>query len=267
MIGSILIKLKPQGEIKIIGKGGETLYSLFLNILNRENKNLAKEIHDLKSEKPVTVSPFLKGTKFSNGYSVLSPNESVSFRITYLKEELLEPIIKGFISLSARNEPIKLSNGKILIEKVDMQKATHAGFTSFQEILSKAKNEETIVLEFCSPTSFRSQGEQKLFPLPELVFSSLLKKWDAFSGKKLLSEIAEIEKEFGKIRVTRFRLKTELLNFSKYKIIGFIGKVVYELPETIDKEIKKIINALADFAFYSGVGYKTTMGMGQARRV
>ncbi|MFQ6084514.1 MAG: CRISPR system precrRNA processing endoribonuclease RAMP protein Cas6 [Candidatus Aminicenantia bacterium] len=26
------------------------------------------------------------------------------------------------------------------------------------------------------------------------------------------------------------------------------------------------MNALADFVFYSGVGYKTTMGLGQVRR-
>jgi CRISPR-associated endoribonuclease Cas6 len=264
MIGSLLIRLKFQEKIKIPGNGGENLYSLFLNILNKENKNLAKEIHDLKSEKPITVSPFLKGAKFSNGYSFISPEEHVTFRITYLKEELLEPIIKGFISLSAKREPMELGNGKILIEKVDMQKSPQANFTSFEEILSKAKDDKTIALEFSSPTSFRSRGEQKLFPLPELVFSSLLKKWNAFSEIKIPQEI---EKEFKKIRVTRFRLKTELVNFSKYKIIGFIGKVIYELPETINKENKKIINALSDFAFYSGIGYKTTMGLGQTRRV
>ncbi|MFQ6082336.1 MAG: CRISPR system precrRNA processing endoribonuclease RAMP protein Cas6 [Candidatus Aminicenantia bacterium] len=27
------------------------------------------------------------------------------------------------------------------------------------------------------------------------------------------------------------------------------------------------MNALSDFVFYSGVGYKTTMGLGQVRRV
>ena len=93
--------------------------------------------------------------------------------------------------------------------------------------------------------------EMKYYTATKLAIDELLKKH---------------EKEFEKIRVTRFRLKTELVNFSKYKIIGFVGKVVYELPETIDKEIKNTINALADFAFYSGVGYKTTMGMGQVRR-
>lgn len=263
MIGSVLIKLKSEEEIRILGNGGESLYSLLLNILNRENKNLAKEIHDSKSEKPITVSPFLKGAKFSSGYSFISPKRPFTFRMTYLKEKLLEPIIKGFISLSAKNEPLKLGNGKILIEKVDIQKSSQADFTSFEEILSRVKDDKTIALEFCSPTSFRSRGEQKLFPLPELVFSSLLKKWNTFSEIKIPQEI---EKEFEKIRVTRFRLKTELVNFSEYKIIGFIGKVVYELPETIDKETKKTINALSDFAFYSGVGYKTTIGMGQARR-
>ena len=264
MIGSILIYLHPQEDIKIIGKGGETLYSFFLNVLNRENKNLAKEIHDSKKEKPLTISPFLKGAKSSNEYSILSPNKSVSFRITYLKEELLELIIKGFISISAKNESVKLSNGKVIIEKVEMQKGMEANFSSFQELLSQAQNDKTITLKFSSPTSFRSGGEQSLFPRPELVFSSLLKKWNGFSEIKLTPEIV---KEFEKIRVNRYTLKTELVNFSKNKIIGFMGKITYELPETFNKKFRKIINTLADFSLYSGVGYKTTMGMGQTRRM
>jgi len=265
MIGSILIKFKPQTEIVCKSRGEECIYKLFLNVIDREDKKLAEEIRNLKEEIPITLSPFLKGVKFSKGQTHLFPKEKeyVTFRITYLKEEVLEPILKGFASLSEEKRPVDLGNGRVLIEKVDIQKAIHANFTSFKEILLNAKEENTIILEFCSPTFFEIKGENKLFPLPELVFSSLLKKWNAFSETKIPKEI---EKEFEKIRVTRFRLKTELVNFSKYKIIGFVGKVVYELPETIDKEIKNTINALADFAFYSGVGYKTTMGMGQVRR-
>ena len=31
-------------------------------------------------------------------------------------------------------------------------------------------------------------------------------------------------------------------------------------------EMLRLVNLLADFAFYCGTGYKTTMGMGQTRR-
>jgi len=264
MIGSILIKLKPQGEIKVRGNSGEDLYSLFLNVLTKNDKDLAEGINDSEKEKPLTISPLLKGAKSSQGYTLLFPNQSTSFRITYLKEELSKLIIKGFLFLSDRKEPLKFSNGEILIERVDWQQGNKANFTSFEEIFSSAQDERKVTLEFCSPTSLRSEEEENPFPLPEPVFSSLFKKWKAFSDVKIP---ALIEKEFRKIRAPRFRLKTEHVNFSDSRATGFMGKVYYELPETMSKEIQKGINALADFAFYSGVGYKTFLGMGQTRRV
>ncbi|MBM4027556.1 MAG: CRISPR system precrRNA processing endoribonuclease RAMP protein Cas6, partial [Planctomycetes bacterium] len=47
---------------------------------------------------------------------------------------------------------------------------------------------------------------------------------------------------------------------------GGYGDVTFEALDTTSPYVRTL-NLLADFAFYSGVGTKTTMGMGQARRV
>jgi CRISPR-associated endoribonuclease Cas6 len=46
-------------------------------------------------------------------------------------------------------------------------------------------------------------------------------------------------------------------------VIGFKGRVTYTYPRQIDAPTRQALNALADFGFFAGVGYKTTMGMGQ----
>ena len=38
------------------------------------------------------------------------------------------------------------------------------------------------------------------------------------------------------------------------------------VPGPLEEERLREVNLLADFAFYCGTGYKTTMGMGQTRR-
>lgn len=262
MIGSVLIKLRAQGEIKVPGNGGEALYRLIQGIISKNNKILSNEIQDSKKEKPLTVSPFLKGIRSSQGYSILFPNKAAPFRITYLQEEILEPIIKEF--LSAREKSFKFSDGDILVERVDWQQGKEAAYTSFEEIYSRTQDERQIILEFCSPTSLQNEDGQNLFPLPEQVFASLQKKWNAFSEIEIP---AEVQEEFEKIKVIQFRLKTELVNLSKLRIMGFRGKVAYEIPEKMSREHRRAINALADFTFYSGVGRKTYLGLGQARRV
>lgn len=103
-----------------------------------------------------------------------------------------------------------------------------------------------------------------LFPEPRLVFSSLLRHWNTFSDVKLSEEYQEL---LPSIKVSSYSLRTELIHFSKYKMLGFKGKTEYRLPERCPSDFYKAMNALADFAFYAGVGAKTTMGMGQTRRI
>jgi CRISPR-associated endoribonuclease Cas6 len=263
LIGSVLIKFQTQSEIEVLGSGEEGLQDLVLAVLQESDKNLAKEIQDSQGEVPLTVSPFLKGAKTSRGFSFLYPYRTTSFRITYLKEKIFESLIKGLLFFLNKNKALKFSGGEILLERVDWQQGKKASFTSFEEISSQARDDRRIILEFCSPTTFKNE-EEPLFPLPEQVFSSLLKKWNAFSEVKIFSRIQE---EFKKIRVIQHRLKTEIVPFSENKIIGFMGKTTYELPVTIDEKTREAVNALADLAFYSGIGDKTDRGMGQARRL
>ncbi len=144
-----------------------------------------------------------------------------------------------------------------------MQKATPAHFISFEQLLEEAQPEFRITLEFCSPASFGKATGELIFPLPRLVFSSLRKKWNTFSKTKIPSDI---KKEFENMRIQRFNLKTASTYLRKEEILGFIGTAVYQLPPSTEKEKRRMINALANFAFYAGIGTKTEKGMGQTRR-
>jgi CRISPR-associated endoribonuclease Cas6 len=57
-----------------------------------------------------------------------------------------------------------------------------------------------------------------------------------------------------------------MLRFRRSPQVGFVGQVTYGLMAE-NEAARCQLNALADFAFYAGVGIKTTMGMGQTRRV
>jgi len=126
-------------------------------------------------------------------------------------------------------------------------------------LLLRARNRTNFSFGFRSPTSFRSQGQQLLFPTPDLFFGSLMQRWNAFARKKVTREIAE---DFRKILVTRYSLETQEVSFSDYKIIGFTGEVCYRIPPGTDPVVKKVVNALARLAPFAGVGYKTPMGLG-----
>ena len=130
--------------------------------------------------------------------------------------------------------------------------------TNYDHLL-RPRTRTQFTFRFKSPTSFRSQGQQLLFPTPELLFGSLMQKWNAFAKRKITREIA---KDFRKILVTRYDLETQEVSFSDYKIIGFTGEVRYRIPPRTDPVVKRVVNALAQLALFAGVGYKTPMGLG-----
>ena len=65
--------------------------------------------------------------------------------------------------------------------------------------------------------------------------------------------------------VARYSLETRYLPSSKFGQSGFQGDVTYEVKGTPTAPEAQWLAPLARFALFSGVGYKTTMGMGQAR--
>jgi CRISPR/Cas system endoribonuclease Cas6 (RAMP superfamily) len=61
-------------------------------------------------------------------------------------------------------------------------------------------------------------------------------------------------------------LETRMLRYRRAPQVGFVGRVCYGLMAE-DSAARAQLDALANLAFYTGVGMKTTQGMGQVRRV
>ncbi|HEV2655573.1 MAG TPA: CRISPR system precrRNA processing endoribonuclease RAMP protein Cas6, partial [Ktedonobacteraceae bacterium] len=70
--------------------------------------------------------------------------------------------------------------------------------------------------------------------------------------------------------VTDYDLKTHRLKFTTHQQQGFIGTCKYHLrgpDEEMDAalSLRQQVLLLGQLAFYCGVGYKTSMGMGRTR--
>jgi CRISPR-associated endoribonuclease Cas6 len=128
---------------------------------------------------------------------------------------------------------------------------------SSYEILADSPAQRSIELEFLSPTSFKQLQSCQPFPLPELVFGSLLRRWNIFAPTAL---------QFPAVEWTgvtaAYDLKTRALKMKGGAEIGTTGWARYQFA---DAEQAKIAAVLSRFAAFSGVGRKVGMGMGQVR--
>jgi CRISPR-associated endoribonuclease Cas6 len=122
-----------------------------------------------------------------------------------------------------------------------------------------------MTMHFSSPTAFSLNKRQfGLYPEPILVWGSLVRDWNSYAPDDMKMDKQLIHAAVREhIAVTACMLHTEFLHFSGYVQKGFVGHCSYHV--SADEPLAAQLTTLASFALYSGVGSKTTMGMGQVR--
>lgn len=250
------------------GVNGYHLLSFFLHLIEGVHPGLAEWLHRDSAVKPFTLSPLLPPPG-RRQLAMLSIGDNLSFRITLLDEKVFAALADSVWRLSPEAELI-LGDMRVQCRGLATTPAESpwAGYTTFSQFLKNAGTDTRLRLEFLSPATFRSspKGERNiLFPEPPLVFGSLLNRWNAFAGASHKLNLSDVST--GAVRVSGYRLGTRLLDFGSYRELGFIGQATYECNNSLPVEAIRTLNALADFAFYAGTGAKTTMGMGQTRRM
>src|SRR5262249_96871 len=145
-----------------------------------------------------------------------------------------------------------------------MELTQWTGLTDWQT-LTTFSAQRTMTMHFWSPTAFSLNKRQfGLFPEPALVWGSLLRDWNSYAPDHMKMDKQVIRAPTDKhIAVSGCKLHSEFLRFGGYVQKGFVGQCTYHV--SADEPLAAHLTTLASFALYSGVGYKTTMGMGQVR--
>ena len=133
------------------------------------------------------------------------------------------------------------------------------GLTYFKLMSEAVAEEDKIKLEFVSPAAFRHHGKLQLLPQPDLVYGSLARRWS------LYSDIDIPTYNIDSLQVSRYKLKTEVVFFKRYSLIGFKGSCEYGFLNKPDEIERWPFFVLSKYASIASLGYKTTMGMGQVR--
>jgi CRISPR-associated endoribonuclease Cas6 len=272
---SIVVTLTPTREASVRASMGRQVHAAFLKTVRESDESLAEVLHAPGMPiRPFTVS-MLQGTpRARDGRLHLSPDETYWLRFTTLYEPIFERFMTRFLDGGGR-PTVRLGRAVLLIKEIVATPEGHgwAGYESWGGLVQGAEPDHEIVLEFSSPTAFgfgqKDWGKKVMvLPLPETVFGSLARSWNALApgpfrvNRKRLREYLDEHVVIKRID----DLHTQMLRFRRSYQVGFVGQITYGLMAD-DETIQCQLNALADLAFYAGVGMKTTMGMGQCRRV
>lgn len=118
------------------------------------------------------------------------------------------------------------------------------------------------VLRLQTPTAFKSGGVYQLLPTQRLVMQSLILKWNGCFGDEcpIEDDGGGLEALAQGLRYRSVRLDTRDFPMKHTRIPGVLGEIEYE--NSLSGFHRQLSNALLTFGTYSGIGIKTTLGMG-----
>ena len=288
---SVLLRLHPVEAGWVSPSSGSQAHAAFLDIVHQNDPVLAEQLHQPNQRRPFTVG-LLQGFNHlpaaqleeaiaKNQKVQVLPGQVYWLRITMLDSRIFGTFIQHLIT-KPRSLFITLGEARFevsrLIGSPEPGSAANpwTAYSSFAELSTFTKVQRYYEFEFATPTAF-SMGQQrwgklmKLLPEPAHAFESLAKQWETFAPEHLRLAASDLTARRlaiwceESLIVARYALETRYLPSSKFAQSGFQGKIMYEMKGIQSSSEAAWLTPLAHFALFSGVGYKTSMGMGQAR--
>lgn len=269
MLTSLVLQVRAEQPARLPAGLGRASQALLLRLIQAQDAALSARLHDEEGLRPYTASNLVLGRRV-NGSLVAAPQESGWLRFTGLTEEVSACLLR---LADDPPEVVDMDGYPLRVVGTTVDAALHpwAAQSDYQTLATRhlLAGEHPLAarltLEFASPTTFRSSGRYVPLPLPELVFGSLLERWQAFAPVAVSPEVRRFAAEV--VVVSRYTLRTRSLPGKEGGLhIGFIGQVTFSALNR-DRYWLSVLNLLADYAFFSGVGYGTTAGLGQVRMV
>ena len=247
---TVVVNLGIEDNRKIPSGLNRAIHAQVLGWLKKGNPNISTLVHN-SQRSPLSISGLIGTDSPIVRSKQCKESNRCFFSVNFLQGYLVPIFLKGLES----DNRISLSNYQFTLNSVDSLPTDNslARSTTYKELVENKYSSE-IKLRLLSPTSFKHNRCIQPFPLPELVFSNLLRRWNTFAPE---------EYHFPKIEwqgmTAAYNLKTKVIKLQKDEI-GSVGWVRYEFK---DKEQARIATVLANFANFSGVGRKTALGMGR----
>lgn len=269
---SLILNILPLAPIPPGYLTGRHLHALFLTLVSSADKKLGDSLHESTSEKAFTLSPLQTNKRHFNKHYPLEWQHTQAipahtpcwWRITLLDDTLFGKLTDLWLNINP-DRPWHLGPADLHITGIlgtPQLNQPWANACSYSQLYQQASETNRILaFSLATPTAFRQGEYDSMLPTRECLFTSLLSRWNKYSNMEI--DTICIETLFSSF----VNIKTEIIADSRSKFIGIVGEVTYRILGDLPPSSIKQINALADFALYCGIGRKTTMGMGMARRL
>ena len=285
---SLLLRLHPTEVGQVAPGAGNLVQAAFLDMVRQGDPALAEQLHAPNQRRPFTLGLLqgfnhLSATQLEEAMTRNLPVQVTPGQVYWLRITMLDATIFStfaqYLIMHPRSLTVRIGNASFEISRLLINPehgSSWVAYSSFAELHAARQAQKQYTFEFATPTTFslgrKAWGQQlKMFPEASFVFESLARQWEVFApvhlrlvNDHLTSHDMSAWCEENVI-VSHYALQTFHLHSTKFGMLGFQGAVTYEVKGIPSAPEALWLSTLARFALFGGVGYKTSMGMGQAR--
>jgi hypothetical protein len=224
------------------------LHGLLFGLLHETDVNESTWLHSHPSPKPFSLVPLYTAEGDLAGLRLASLVE----RATYL-------LLACWGRVRENGRALTLGRQKFWVSDV-----VSAAGPTFADLATVEANTH-LWLRFLSPTAFKQGPGSLPLPLPGNVFGWPVKVWQSFAPPALALPEAWLDWCAQDVFVSQHQIQTATVAISRNEsFTGFVGDVQFRAESRRPQAelYLHVWQALAGLAAFSGVGHKTTMGMG-----
>ena len=261
MLGAIIYRLKAKNTGTLVEFHGKLLHGALFSVLKEIDPEASQRIHDKVSTK-IFSSGLLEPeeAQMNKREMTILSGKVYRWRVAALNEEMLNLLLA-----IRKGMEIRIGRNIMVFEEIVADGRYNTGVVEDDWLIAGAlgiNNARAITFHFLTPATFRRENMDYPFPLPELIFGSLARKWRD-NGMPVDLDPEEVKEIAWSVKPFVWEGRSVMgYSAKKQGITGFIGKFTYSLDD-VSNEWRQIFLMLAQYADFAGVGRITGQGFGR----
>jgi len=270
---ALVLNLVALDSGTLPGVIGELAHAAFYAAISAVDPDLSAHMHDSSERAAFTLSPLNGYLRSPHDRTIhVNPGQLGTLRICLLDDHLFEVFIQHLLSTALPT--IRLGEIRLGITGVLGAPGSDpwVGYATLEDLRDLTATPDHWDLDFASPTAIRwgdaDNGVRRvmLFPFPRMAIAGLRTRWDRLAGDTWGTAFEDwVERNVVVGRIWHW--ETHSFPFQKQTYHGGQGKLEYRVLDSSRSDYVAHLNRLLHFAFFAGIGYKTTHGLGQMRVV
>ncbi|WP_302373675.1 CRISPR-associated endoribonuclease Cas6 [Enterococcus asini] len=221
---------------------GSTLHGVLMELLPTE---IVKQLHSASAYSPLRQRLIIKrGSK--PRWEIISLSSELG--------KILMNCLMDRTSILLKHHQIEVAIGNISVEKIDET-------ALIKDCFSQQVSPRYIKLAIQTPIAFKSKGEYEIFPDLQKFFRSIMLTFDSFFEDYELYDSETLTYILENVKIVDYRMRSTRFHLEGVRIPSFTGELKFRISGP--QPMQQLIHLIIQFGELSGVGIKTSLGMGK----